>query len=56
MSDPIAFAASSDPDTMYLHKALRAPDRSEFIKAMQQEIKDHEELKHWELVPQSQVP
>jgi histone deacetylase 1/2 len=56
LSDPIAFAASSNPDTMYLHEALQAPDRKQFIEAMQREIKDHEELKHWELVPRSTVP
>jgi hypothetical protein len=56
MADPIAFAATSNPDTMYLHQALRAPDREEFIKAMKQEIKDHEDLQHWELVPKSELP
>ncbi len=25
--DPIAFAASADPDTMYLHEALKEPDK-----------------------------
>jgi histone deacetylase 1/2 len=56
MAEPIAFAASSNPDTMYLHEALKAPDRAEFIKAMQQEVRDHEERGHWELIPKSQVP
>lgn len=50
MSDPIAFAATSNPDMMYLHKALRAPDRNEFIEAMKQEVKAHKDMKHWELV------
>jgi hypothetical protein len=26
LCDPIAFTASSNPDTMFLHEALRAPD------------------------------
>jgi hypothetical protein len=56
MSDPIAFAASSDPDTMYMHEALREPDRAQFLEAMQKEIKDHEDLRHWELVPRSDIP
>jgi hypothetical protein len=56
MGHPIAFAASSNPNTMYLHKALRAPDREEFIKAMKQEVQDHEERGHWELIPKSKVP
>jgi histone deacetylase 1/2 len=56
MDDPIAFAATTNPDTMYLHEALRAPDRNEFIEAMKKEVKAHEDLKHWELIPKSQVP
>jgi hypothetical protein len=30
MDDPIAFAATTNPNTMYLHEALRAPDRKRF--------------------------
>jgi hypothetical protein len=56
MADPIAFTASSNSNTMYLHEALHAPDRTEFIKAMEQEVKDHEERQHWELIPKSEVP
>jgi hypothetical protein len=41
---------------MYLHKALKAPDKEEFIKAMQQEVKDHKERGHWELVSKSDIP
>jgi hypothetical protein len=41
---------------MYLHKALRAPDREQLLKAMQQEVHDHESMKHWELVPRSGLP
>jgi hypothetical protein len=34
LSDPITFAASSHPDTMYLHEALQANDREQFLKAV----------------------
>ena len=45
--DPIAYMAKSgDPDTMYLDDALKAPDRNEFIKAMQHEVAQHEERGH----------
>ncbi|KAI2509498.1 hypothetical protein MHU86_4875 [Fragilaria crotonensis] len=37
----LAFAASADPDTMYYHEAMREPDRAEFIKAMEKEVKSH---------------
>ena len=49
-------AKSGDPDTMYLDDALKAPDRDEFIKAMQQEVIQHEERGHWIMIPRSEVP
>ncbi len=52
----IAFAASVGPDTMYYHEAMREPDRAEFIKAMEKEVKSHTENGVWELVPRSSVP
>jgi hypothetical protein len=53
---PLAYAASADPDTMYLDQALREPDRDKFEEAMQKEIKDHEERQHWEIVLRSSLP
>ena len=32
---------NTNPDTMTINRALREPDREEFIKAMIKEIKDH---------------
>jgi hypothetical protein len=34
----LAYKAKADPDTMYLHEALKEPDREKFIKAMEKEI------------------
>ncbi len=45
-----------DPDTMYMDQALKAPDKKEFLKAMQKEVEAHMEKKHWELVLQLDVP
>ena len=60
MADPIAFLSTmkkkSDPDTMYYHQAMAAPDRKEFQKAMLKEFRDHCEREHWELVEKSEVP
>ena len=56
LPEPIVYAASSYPDILYLHEAMRAPDRAQFIKAMECEIKGHEEGNHWVLVPKHQVP
>jgi len=51
-----AFAASNDPDILYVDQALRAPDREEFIKAMTKEVQGHEEKGHWRLIKRSEVP
>ncbi len=54
--NPIALAASTDPDVMYFHEILREPDKEEFLKSMQLEINGHNDNKNWEIVPRSQVP
>ena len=56
LADPIAFAATSNPDTLYLHEAMSAPDRDKFIDAMAREVKDHENYDHWELISKTAVP
>ena len=54
--DPIAFLVKTDADTMYLHQALKEPDRDQFVRAVIREVNDHIVRKHWELIPISQVP
>ena len=54
LANPLAYAASRDPDTMYVDQALKAPDKKEFLKAMKKEVEAHTEMKHWELVPRSE--
>ena len=44
------------PDAMPLEVALAQPDRDKFIGAMEKELKQHSELKHWRIVHKSQVP
>ena len=56
MADPIAFAASSDPDVMYLHEAMKQPDKKEFLKAMVDEVTTHTERGHWKIIKISEVP
>lgn len=51
-----AFAASSDPDVLYLHEALKAPDSNEFIKAMDKEVRSHEENVNWVIVDRCDIP
>ena len=56
MKDPISFAASSDPDTLYWHQAMKQPDAEEFRKAAIKEFNDHCEKKHWVIIDRSEVP
>ena len=56
MADPIAFAASSDPDIMYLHEAMKQPDRKQFVQVMIDEVTTHTTRGHWKILPISQVP
>ena len=56
LAEPIVYAASSDQDILYLHEAMKGPDRAQFMKTMEREIKGHEEGNHWILVPMHQVP
>jgi hypothetical protein len=57
-TDPIAFAlkATSDPDTMYYHEAMKESDAPEFRAAMTKEVDDHTAKQHWEIVRREQVP
>jgi hypothetical protein len=51
----ISFKATADPDTLYLHKAMRAPDAAQFKEAMKHEVSKHTKKGHWEVVPKSEV-
>ena len=51
-----AFKAKSDPDTMYLHQALRQPDRKEFVKVMDKELTDQFDHRNFTVMHKSTVP
>ena len=52
-----AFAGrSSDPDTMYMHEALKAHDADQFLEAMREEIETHEKREHWKLMKREDLP
>ena len=48
-------ATAANLDTMTLHQASNKPDAEEFLKAMEKEVKDHEDRKHWKLVTREQM-
>jgi Reverse transcriptase (RNA-dependent DNA polymerase) len=52
----IAFRATNDPDTLYFHEILQAPDKEEFLKAMSIKIAQHNQRKNWRLVRRSKLP
>ena len=44
---PMAWKATADPDTMYLHQALKQLDQQQFLEAMDEEIKAHKQSFQW---------
>ena len=56
LDDPIAFAASSSPDTLYYHQAMKAQDRQQFKDSMQTEIDAHIQEGTLVVVPRKSVP
>jgi len=56
MSNLIAYAASTDKDTMYLHQAMQQPDKKQFIQAMLDKVTAHTKNRHWRIILRTQVP
>ena len=55
--DPLyAFKAVADPDTMYLHQAMKEEDWEEFRKAMIKEVEDQMNNGNFTIVKRSKVP
>lgn len=55
--DPLSvYKATSDPDTMYMHEAMREKDAKEFRKAMQKEWDDQIGNGNFTIVHRSEVP
>ena len=55
LDNPVVFAASADPDTMYFPEAMRELDKDKSVEAMQKEIQYHKTNGHWEIVPKTKV-
>jgi hypothetical protein len=52
----LAYKASTDPDTMYHHQAMKQPDREKFQEAMEKECEAHYKEGNYRLVKRSEVP
>eukprot|EP00978_Attheya_sp_CCMP212_P041666 scaffold241829_cov35-Attheya_sp.AAC.1 len=52
----LAYKASADPNTMYMHEAMQELDRGDFIKAMLKEVKkDQMDNGNFSIVHQSTI-
>lgn len=52
----VYMAKSGNPDTMYLHQALKEPNKDKFIPVMQKEVQMHKDKGHWEVVCKDKLP
>jgi hypothetical protein len=51
-----AYKATADPDTMYMHEAMRQSDKGEFVRAMAKEVDDQSNNENFTLMKRSKVP
>jgi acid stress-induced BolA-like protein IbaG/YrbA len=49
------FKTTTDPDTMYLHQAMKEPDKEQFKEARLKEVKDQTENKNFSIVSRDSV-
>ena len=52
----LAFKASTDPDTMHMHEAMKQDDKKEFVKAMLKEVTDQSDNGNFSVMPTTEVP
>jgi hypothetical protein len=52
----LTFKASTDPDTMYHHQAMKHPDREKFKEAMQKECEAHYNEGNYKLIKKDKLP
>ncbi len=51
----LAYKASTDPDTMYHHQAMKQPDREKFQEAMRKVCEGHYKEGNYRLVKRSEL-
>ena len=56
LEDPIAFAATTNPDILYWDQAMKAPDRDKFLEAVSVKLDGHERMGNYEPIPIAKVP
>ena len=56
LDDPIAFAATTNPDILYWDQAMKAHDRDKFLEAVKVELDGHEKMVNYEPILIEKVP
>ena len=56
MENPMAFAATDNPDILYWDQAMKAHDGDKFIEAVKIELDGHEKMGNYEPIPLNEVP
>ena len=51
-----AFASANHNDTYTFKEMMQQPDKGKFMEAMEKEVDDHIEGKHWSMIRRSQMP
>ena len=52
----MAFKAMADKYTMYLHQAMKEPDKEKSLEAIKKEVDDQMSNGNFTIIPRSQVP
>ena len=52
----LAYGATNDPDTLYYHEAMKAPDRPQFLVSMEKEFNNQLKNENFEIIHGSLVP
>ena len=52
----MAYKATTDPDSMYLHEAIQQEDKAKFLKAMLEEVRDQMDNGNFSIIKINQVP
>ena len=52
----MAYKATSEPESMDLHKAMQQEDKAEFLKAMMEEFRDQTDNRKFSIIKRNQVP
>jgi len=54
--DALAYTDSKDPDTMYLHQAMKEPNKDKFLAAMVEEMDAQLKGGNFSMILRSKVP